>query len=285
MSILKKRQPNRSKAGDLGVYLILIAFGAFMVLPLVYVVANAFKPLDELFLYPPKFFVSNPTVDNFADLFVLMGTSTVPFSRYVFNTVFITAAGTLGHLLVGSMAAYVLAKYDFPGGKMFFSLVVTALMFSNQVTQIPNYLVMSKLGWVDTYLAVIVPAFAMPMGLFLMKQFMEGIPMALIEAAKIDGASEFRIYATIIMPMVKPAWLTVTIFSVQNLWNTTASNFIYSEQLKTLPYALSQITSSGIARAGVGSAVSLFLMIVPITIFVLAESNIIETMASSGIKD
>ena len=285
MSILKKRQPNRSRAGDLGVYLILIAFGLFMVLPLVYVVSNAFKPLDELFLYPPKFFVKNPTIDNFSDLFVIMGKSTVPFSRYIFNTVFITAVGTLGHLLIGSMAAYVLAKYEFPGGKAFFNLVVVALMFSNQVTQIPNYLVMSKLGWVDTYLAVIIPAFAMPMGLFLMKQFMEGIPMALIEAAKIDGAGEFRIFATIIMPMVKPAWLTVTIFSVQNLWNAKASNFIYSEQLKTLPYALQQITSSGIARAGVGSAVSLFLMIVPITIFVLAESNIIETMASSGIKD
>lgn len=285
MSILKKRQPNRSKLGDLGVYLILIAFGVFMVLPLVYVISNAFKPLSELFLYPPKFFVVNPTLDNFSDLFVIMGKSTVPFSRYIFNTVFITLVGTLGHLLIGSMAAYVLAKYDFPGGNAFFSLVVTALMFSNQVTQIPNYLVMSKLGWVDTYLAAIVPAFAMPMGLFLMKQFMEGIPMPLIEAAKIDGASEFRIYSTIIMPMVKPAWLTVTIFSVQNLWNAKASNFIYSEQLKTLPYALQQITSSGIARAGVGSAVSLFLMIVPITIFVLAESNIIETMASSGIKD
>lgn len=285
MSILKKRQPNRSRAGDLGVYLILVAFGLFMVLPLVYVIANAFKPMDELFLYPPKFFVKNPTLDNFSDLFVLMGKSTVPFSRYIFNTVFITAVGTLGHLLIGSMAAYVLAKYDFPGSKAFFGLVVTALMFSNQVTQIPNYLVMSRLGWVDTYLAVIVPAFAMPMGLFLMKQFMEGIPMALIEAAKIDGAGEFRIFAQIIMPMVKPAWLTVTIFSVQNLWNAKASNFIYSEQLKTLPYALQQITSSGIARAGVGAAVSLFVMIVPITIFILAESNIIETMASSGIKD
>lgn len=283
--IIKKRQPNRSLVGDMCVYLLLIFFGFVMVLPLVFVVSNAFKPLDELFRFPPKFLVVHPTFDNFKDLFIMMGKSTVPFTRYVFNTVFITAVGTIGHLFIASLAAYVLAKYDFPGGNLFFALVVTALMFSAEVLNIPNFLVMARLHWVDTYLAVVIPAFAAPMGLFLMKQFMEGIPMALIEAAKIDGASEFRVYATIILPMVKPALLTAMIFSVQRLWNETAANFIYSEQLKTLPYALGQITASGVARAGVGGAVSLFLMIVPIGIFVLAQSNIIETMASSGIKD
>lgn len=285
MKIFKRRKPNRSKVGDLGIYIMLAFFGLIMVLPLVYAISNAFKPLDELFVYPPKFLVQKPTLDNFQDLFVIMGKSWVPFSRYIFNTVFITAAGTAGHLLFASMGAYVLAKYKFPGSKAFFNTVVVALMFSGYVTAIPNYLVMTQLGWVDTYLAVIVPAFAAPMGLFLMKQFMEGIPDALIEAAKIDGAKEWRIYTRIVMPMVKPAWLTLVIFSVQALWNNKASNFIYSEQLKTLPYALQQIINGGVARAGVGSAVVLFMMIVPITIFIFAESNIIETMASSGIKD
>lgn len=282
---LKRRSPNRSRSGDLGIYLILIFFGLFMVFPLVYAINSAFKPLDEIFVYPPKLFVKNPTMDNFQDLFVIMGKSWVPFSRYIFNTVFITAAGTAGHLLLASMGAYVLAKYDFPGSKVFFNVVVTALMFNGYVTAIPNYLVMSKIGWVDTYWAVIIPAFASPMGLFLMKQFMEGIPMALIEAAKIDGAKEWRIFSTIVMPMVKPAWLTLIIFSVQSLWNNKASNFIYSEELKTLPYALQQIVSGGVSRAGVGAAVTLFMMIVPISIFILSESNIIETMASSGIKE
>lgn len=216
---------------------------------------------------------------------MIMGKSWVPFSRYLFNTVFITTAGTAGHLLVASMGAYVLAKYQFPGSRLFFNIVVTALMFNGYVTAIPNYLLMSKIGWVDTMWAVIVPAFASPMGLFLMKQFMEGIPMALIEAAKIDGAKESRIFFTIVMPMVKPAWLTLIIFSVQNLWNSKASNFIYSEELKTLPYALQQIVSGGVARAGVGAAVTLVMMVVPVTIFILSESNIIETMASSGIKE
>ncbi|MBO4389557.1 MAG: carbohydrate ABC transporter permease [Lachnospiraceae bacterium] len=283
--IIKKRQPNRSLVGDMCVYLLLLFFGFVMFLPMVYVVSNAFKPLDELFRFPPKFIVVHPTFDNFKDLFIMMGKSTVPFTRYLFNTVFITAVGTVGHLFIASLAAYVLSKYDFPGGNLFFSLVVTALMFSPEVLNIPNYLVMARLHWIDSYLAVVIPAFAMPMGLFLMKQFMEGIPMALIEAAKIDGASEFRVYVTIILPMVKPALLTAMIFAIQRLWNERGSTFIYSEQLKTLPYALGQITASGVARAGVGGAVSLFLMIVPIGIFVLAQSNIIETMASSGIKD
>ncbi len=286
MSILKRRKPNRSRAGDIFVYLVLMGFGWFFLFPLLFAINNALKPLDEIFLFPPRLWVSKPTLDNFADLFVLMGKTWVPFSRYIFNTVFITVAGTLGHLWIASMAAYVLSKYRFPGSKLFFAIVTTALMFTPQVMAIPNYLVMTKLGWVDTYLAIIVPAFAAPLGLFLMKQFMEQIPDALIEAAKVDGAKEVRIYFRIVMPLVKPASLTLSIFSIQNLWNTRASNFIYAEELKTLPYALSQIISGGsVARAGVGAAVSMILMIVPLVFFIFAQSNIIETMASSGIKE
>lgn len=283
---IKKRKPNRSRAGDLGIYLVLLIFGWFFILPLLYAIFSAFKPLDEIFLFPPKLMVSKPTLDNFADLFVLMGKTWVPFSRYIFNTVFITVVGTIGHLIIASMAAYVLSKYKFPGSQAFFTMVVTALMFAPQVTQIPNYLVMTKLRWIDTYLAIIVPAFAAPLGLFLMKQFMEQIPDALIEAAKVDGAKEVRIYFKIIMPLVKPASLTLSIFSIQSLWNTRASNFIFEEELKTLPYALGQIITGGsVARAGVGAAVTMFIMIVPLVFFIFAQSNIIETMASSGIKE
>ena len=282
---LKKRKPNRSRGGDLGIYIMLILFGLFFVLPLVYAISSAFKPLDEIYLYPPRFFVKNPTFNNFQDLLVVMSSSYVPFTRYVFNTVLTTLFGTLGHLLLGSMAAYVLAKYKFPGGKQFFNLCQSALMFNVYVLQIPTYLIMSQLGWVDTYLALIVPAFALPMGLFLMKNFMEQIPDALIEAANIDGAREGRIYLQIVMPNVKPAWLTVTIFSVQNLWNQKGQVYIYSEEYKMLPYALQQIMSGGVARAGVGSAATMVVMMVPIIVFIMAQSNILETMASSGIKD
>lgn len=286
MSMLKRRKPNRSRAGDVGVYLVLAIFAVFFLIPLLFAINNAFKPLDEVFLFPPKLFVRKPTLDNFADLFVLMGKTWVPFSRYIFNSVFITVVGTLGHIIIASMAAYVLAKYVFPGSKMFFNLVVTAIMFTQQILIIPNFLIFTKLQMVDTYWSVVIPAFAAPLGLFLMKQFMDGIPMTLIEAAKVDGAKEGRIFLQIVMPLVKPATLTLSIFSIQSLWNNRASNLIFKEDLKTLPYALSQISSGGqVARAGVSSAVTLFLMIVPLLFFIIAQNNIIETMASSGIKE
>ena len=182
------------------------------------------------------------------------------------------------------MAAYPLAKKQFPGGGAFFKLIVFSLMFTPAVTSIPTYMVMSTLGWIDSYLAIVVPAFGSTLGLYLIRQFMLGVPNALLEAAKIDGASEWRIFWRIVMPQVKPAWLTAMIFSVQNLWNVGSSNFIYEEKLKTLPYAMSQIVSAGIARAGVGAASTVVMMIVPIAIFLFAQNNIVETMASSGIK-
>jgi len=276
---------NRSYGGDAFIVTILTIFGVFFAYPLVYTINNAFKPLNELFLFPPRLFVRMPTMNNFQDLFIIMSKSWVPFSRYIFNTVFITVVGTAGLIVVASMGAFVVSKYKFPGSTIFFKGVIITLMFSTYVTAIPNYLIMAKLNWVDTYMSVIVPAFAMPMGFFLLKQFIDTIPDTLLEAAKVDGAKEFRIFIYIVLPMIKPAWLTVMIFSVQSLWNMRASNIIYSEELKTLPFALSQIATGGIARAGVGAAVGLFIMIVPLLMFIFAQSNVLQTMASSGIKE
>ena len=232
--LIKKRKPNRSIAGDIALYLFLILVAVVMAFPIIYAVSSALKPLDELFKFPPRVFAQHPTLDNFSDLFVTMGKSWVSFSRYLFNTVFITAVGTAGHLMIASMGAFVLAKYEFPGNQAFFKIVTVAMMFTGYVTQIPNYLILNKLGWIDTYWAIIVPAFASPMGLFLMKQFMEGLPTSLIEAAKIDGANEWKVFSGIVMPNVKPAWMTLIIFSVQALWNNKASTYIYSEERKTL---------------------------------------------------
>jgi ABC-type glycerol-3-phosphate transport system permease component len=256
-----------------------------MVFPLVFLVGNSLKPLNEFFRFPPPVWPSHPTMDNFSDLFVVMGQSWVPFSRYLANTVLITVLGTFGHLVIASMAAFVLAKYQFPGGRTFFAIVTTCLMFSGYVTGVPNYLIMSRLGMIDTYWALILPAFAAPIGLFLMKQFMEGLPTALIEAATIDGASTFGIFWNIVMPNVKPAWLTMIIFSVQGLWNNGATTVIYSEAKKPLVYALNQLLAGGIARTGQSAAAQVVIISVPIIIFILSQSRILETMASSGIKD
>ncbi len=282
---LRRRTPNRSRGGDAVNIVFLIIMSLFMALPIVYAICNAFKPLEELFVFPPRFYVVHPTMDNFSDLVTLMGESWVPFSRYIFNTLFITVVGTLGHLILASMAAYAFAKHQFPGSGIMFTLVVTALMFSGHVTAIPNYLIMSKIGWLDTYLALIVPSLGKPLGLFLMKQFMEQLPTSILESARMDGAREHTVFFRIAMPNVKPAWLTLIIFCFQDLWNTQGGNYIYSEQLKTLPYALAQISNGTIARAGVTAAVAVLMMIVPMIIFIISQSQILETMSSSGIKE
>lgn len=275
---------NRSRGGNLMSLLFLLLLAAFMLLPMVFVVSNAFKPLDELFIYPPRLLVNKPTLDNFSSMMKLMSQSWVPFSRYLFNTVFLTAAGTLLHLIFASLAAYPLARHKFMGRDLIFGAIVLSLMFSGSVTQIPSYIIITRIGLLDSHLATLLPAIQYSLGLYLIKQFMETIPDSIIEAARIDGASEWRIWAQVAMPMVKPAWLTLIILMIQSLWNTI-SPYTFSEELKTLPQALNQILSGGIARTGVSAAVSLIMLSVPAITFILSQSQIIETMNSSGMKD
>ena len=276
----------RSAGGDAGISVLLIILGAFMFLPMVYVIMQSLKPLDELWMYPPRFYVMSPTLKNFKDLFTLMNISWVPFSRYIFNTVLVSVAGTAGHLLLASMAAYALAKIKFPGAGLMFQTVQMSLMFNATVTAITSFILMSALGWLDSYLALIVPAWCSSLGLYLMKQFMDtNVNDSVLESARLDGASEFKTFWVIAMPMVKPAWLTLIIYSFQGLWNAGASMYIYSEQFKSFNYAIGQITAGGIKRAGASAASQVIMMLVPITIFVISQSNIIETMGSSGMKD
>lgn len=284
------KKVSRSKAGSFFLVFFLAVFSLFMVLPMIYMISNSFKPQNELLVFPPRLFPTNPTLVNFRDMFTVMSSSNVPFIRYIFNSLFVTAVGSAGHILLSSMCAFPLAKKKFPGKNIIFNIIVFSLMFNTAVTAIPNYLIMSKLKWIDTYAALIVPAFGMSLGLYLMKQFMEQIPDSLIEAGRIDGASQWTIFWRIVMPNVKSAWMTLLLLSVQSLWPIGDNNFIYKEELKTLAYALGQIQGTGttgvnIARAGVGAAVSVFMMIIPILIFVFSQSNIIETMSSSGMKD
>ena len=281
-----KRSVTRSVGGDIGIYIILAIFGVIMVLPLVYAIAQSLKPLDELWVFPPRFFVVNPTFKNFTDLFKLMGDSWVPFSRYIFNTAFISVVGTAGNVLFSAYAAYAIAKIPFPGRNFLFKIVVYSLMFNSTVTGITNFITMSALGWVDTYFAVIGPAFCTTFGLYQMKQFMEtSVTDAVLESARLDGASENKIFWKIAMPMVKPAWITLIIFAFKDLWNSGANMYIYSEQLKTFNYAISQLVTSGISRSGVSAAATVVMMIVPILVFVITQSNVIETMSASGMKD
>lgn len=283
---IKSHRLNRSVGGDLGINLMLIIFGAFMFLPMLYAFCQALKPLDELWMFPPRFFVRNPTMKNFTELFRLMSTSYVPFSRYVFNTAFVSVAGTFGHLFFASMAAYALTKINFPGRGFIFELIYLSLMFNSTVTSVTNFITMSALGWVDTYWSLIIPAFGSTLGLYLMRQFMDSsVPDSVLESARLDGAKEITIYWKIVMPMVKPAWLTLIVYCFQGLWNSGTSIYIYSEELKTFNYAIQQILAGGIVRSGASAAATVIMMLVPIIVFVVSQSNIIETMASSGMKD
>lgn len=281
----KLRRTKASVVGDVSTYLLLALYAAFMSLPLFYAIVQSVKPYNELFIFPPRFFTKNPTLMNFRKLFDLTSTSWVPFSRYVFNTLMNTVIGTVIHILSAAMCAYPLAKNKFPGKNIMFSLVVWSLLFTGGVTEIPVYLVMSKLGIIDTYFAFWLPEIAATMGVFLLKQNIAEIPDAMIEAARIDGAGDWKILWSIVMPSIKPAWLTLAIFSFQRNWNATSSSYIYTETLKTLPTALSQITAAGsVARAGEAYAASVLMMIPPIIFFIFAQSSTVKTMAHAGIK-
>jgi ABC-type glycerol-3-phosphate transport system permease component len=281
---LRNKRINRSTGGDVLIFTILALGAAFMALPMVYTINNAFKPLNELFIFPPQFFVRHPTFDNFNDLFVLMAKSWVPISRYFFNSLLIVVLGTAGNVICGSLCAYALSKHDFPGKKQFNALIMLSLMFAGTVLMIPHYLTISYLGWMNTYWAIIVPAWAMTLGVFLMRNFIDAmVHDTLLEAARIDGANEFDCYWRIVMPIVKPAWLTLIILAFQSLWGNQGSLYLYAEQLKPLPYALNQIVGGGVGRAGAAAAVTVILMIVPITVFVINQSQIVQTMGTSGI--
>ncbi len=282
--LFKFRRKNRSLAVDILLIIILSGVGFISIWPLLFIINAAFKPISEIFLFPPRLFVQNPTLNNFFDLGVIITDSNVIFSRYVFNTVLITVIGTGGTVLLGSMAAFPLAKYKFHGSKLMSNTIVYALMFNGTVTAIPNYIIMTKLHLVNTYWAVILPVMGGTFGLYLMQNFIVQVPTELIESAKIDGQKEIGIFFKIIMPLSKPAWITLIILSFQSFWGTTGGNFIYSENLKPVSYMLSQIISGGIARTGTASAVSLIMMAVPIAVFIISQSNVLETMATSGLK-
>lgn len=280
----------KASPGWVFLYAFMLMLVAFCGLPLIFVISTAFKPLDELFLFPPTYFVKNPTFDNFVNLVISLGSSTVPFTRYVFNSLMVTVVVVLCTVVVSSMGAYSIVKHKPPGYKIIFSLVIAGLMFSPHVTQIPRYMVVNKLGLIDSYWALIIPNIAVAYNLFLMKQFLEQFPNELLESARIDGAHEWRIFWRIVMPALTPAWSTLVVFSFVNNWNDFFSPLIYisNQAMKTMPLALHTIgggpAGMSIGRAGAVAAAT-FLMTVPtIIIFMTMQARVMETMTHSGIK-
>ena len=280
------RRYTRSRFGNLMIFLFLTLFGLFSVIPLIYCVCTAFKPLDELLIFPPRFFVRRPTIANFTVLPSLISSLKIPFSRYIFNSLFISLSTTFIYIIISMMAAFSLSKATFKGKDAIFWLIQFSLMFSGTTLGVQQYIIFAKIRIIDTYWAYILPQMASTLGVFLAKQYMEGyIPNALLEAAKIDGANNYKIFWSIVMPIVKPAWLTLLLFSFRDIWSTVPNGTIFTESLKTLPQIVNQVTSGGTARAGSAMAVSVIMMIPPLIVYFISQSNVIEAMSSAGIKE
>ena len=271
-------------------YVFLTAFVLFTSLPLIYVVSTAFKPIEELYLFPPRFFVQSPTAENFRDLFETLDNSAVPFSRNLFNSLFTTVVTVAVTVIMSSMAAFSLTKLRPKGHQVLFGLILAALMFSPYVTQIPNYLVVRKMGLLDSYWALILPKVAMAFNLFLMKQFCEQLPDPLLEAARIDGAGTFTLFRCVVMPFLRPAWATLVVFTFVANWNDyfSALVFITDEAKRTLPLALQTLSggagAASLATAGAVAASALLMTLPTVLIYTRMQKRVVATMAHSGIK-
>lgn len=282
----KRKRVNGSLGGDICIFVFLVLLGIFMVFPLYYSVIQSLKPVEELFVFPPKLYVLNPTGNNFSDMFKVAASSwQVPLSRYIFNSFFITIVICVANLFVCCCAAFVLSKCKFPGSKIINQIIVVSLLFASNATWIMQFLVMAKLRMIDTYWALILPSVSTAMNLYLLRQSMSSIQDSMVEAAKVDGAGLFRICWQIVVPNSKPALMTVIIFAFQAAWNIQGGVLTYSEELKTLPTVVQQVTMAGLARQGVTFAASVVLLIPPLTVFLIAQGNVMETMANSGMKD
>lgn len=282
---LGSQKVSRSTGGNIAILTFLTLLGLVMALPFFYTIIQSLKPLDELFIFPPRFWVVKPTLDNFTLLFGLTENLWVPFSRYLFNTTYLAILCTAIQVIVASMAAYPLAKHQFPGKGLIFGLVTLSLLFTADVTFLPSYIIISSMRMIDSHLAMIIPTIAYSFGLYLMRQNLVNFPDSIIESARIDGASESKIFWRIIMPSNKAVWMTMIVFSFSGMWSRSDTAYIYSEELKGLPTLLNTISAAGIARTGVAAATSVLLIIPPIIVFMITQSNVIETMASSGMKD
>lgn len=286
MRVIKKRKMySGSLGGDIAIFLLLFIVGLFMLFPIYLSIIQSMKPPEEFFIFPPKMYPMRPTGQNFSDLMFVASNMWVPFSRYVFNSALVAITVTVSQLVFACSAAYALAKVKFPGAKFLNKLIEIALLFTSTVTYIMQYIVMAKFGMIDTYFAITLPFIATSMGLFLMRQFIGQIPDSMIEAAHLDGAGHIRICWQIVMPNVKPAWITLIIFAFNGAWQITGYSFIYNEALKPIPTVMQQIGAAGLARAGVASAATVILMVPPMILFMICQSNVMETMAHSGLKE
>ena len=281
--------PKSFEKGQIKIYLLILPMVLLTGLPIVFIFFHAFKPMEELFAFPPKFITTHPTLDNFRALIKASRSASIPLSKYIFNSILITGAVVFGSLLFSTMAAYALSKLRFKGRDTMMRVNQIALMFVSVAVMIPRYLVINKLGLIDTFWAEILPLVALPVGLFLVKQFVDQVPDSLIEAAYMDGAKEWTIYRKVILPLIKPAIATAAILVFQQVWTNleTSNYYINNESLKSLAFYMNTLagaTSNTVAGQGVAAAASLIMFLPNLILFCILQKNVMNTMAYSGIK-
>lgn len=280
--------PKGFQANQIPLYILLVPLAVFMALPIVFIINHAFKPIEELFAFPPRFLVKNPSLENFAAMFRQASAGTVPISRYIFNSLFVTVLVLLASVTISAMAAFALSKLRFKGKHLMLEINNLAMMFVATAVVIPRYLLMDKLGIMNTYSAHVLPLIAMPVGLFLVKQFTDQVPDSLIEAAVMDGAGFFTVFWKIVLPLVRPAMATVVILSFQAVWNNTetSSMFTSKESMRTLTFFMNTLSGNtqSVAGQGMAAASSLILFLPNLLLFIIMQSKVMNTMAYSGIK-
>ena len=284
-----KINPNKFEVGQIKIFLLVLPLVILTGLPIVFIIFHAFKPMEELFAFPPKFITTNPTLDNFRKLFKASRTAGIPLSKYVFNSLLITVSVVFLSLFFSTAASYALSKLKFKGRNMMMQINQFALMFVPVAVMIPRYLVVNTMGLTNTYWAHILPLIPLPVALFLIKQFVDQVPQSLIEAAYMDGATEIHIYFKVVLPLIKPAIATAAILVFQQVWtNMEASNYyVNDEGLKSLAFymnTLSSGTGNTVAGQGVAAAASLIMFVPNLILFCILQKNVMNTMAHSGIK-
>lgn len=284
----KHINPQRFDRGQIKILLFLLPLTVFMALPIVFIVNHAFKPMEELFAFPPTFFVRHPTLDNFTRLVKFSRTSGVPLSRYLFNSLAVTVITVILSLLLTTLSAFALSKIRFRGREMMLKINQLAIMFVATAVLIPRYLVICGLGLIDTVWAHVLPLLAMPVALFLVKQFTDQVPDSLIEAAHLDGANDLQVYWNIVLPIIRPAIATAMVLVFQQVWTNmeTSSYFTNDESMKTLTFYMNTLVNANntVAGQGVAAAASLIMFVPNLILFILCQSSVMNTMATSGIK-
>ncbi len=284
----RRINPDKFERGQIKIILILLPLVIFMAMPIIFIVNHAFKPMEELFAFPPTFFVKNPTLENFTKLIKFNRTSGIPLSRYVFNSIIVTVAAVGLSLLITTSAAFALSKIKFKGRQMLVNINQIAIMFVATAVLIPRYLVISNLGLTDTMWAHILPLVAVPVALFLVKQFVEQVPDSLLEAAYMDGATDYQVYLKVIIPMIKPAIATATILIFQQVWTNveTSNYYIDDTSLKTLTFYMNSLANANntVAGQGMAAAASLIMFVPNLVLFIILQNGVMNTMANSGIK-